>query len=209
MPWMRSTTGSALPAVRYTTRWPWRVISSWRGVTSWTDGTRLGRVRGFGFVFARAAAGTVTSLLRGLDDLAGALQQRLRGVLRQLQQRHPELRTGLAPAPELRAQAIIVAGEVEVQRALRRLVGKGTTDDHPLDLARALEDRVELRVAVPLLDRQVAHVSPAAADLDRLLGRAHGDLRGHELRHRALAELVVHAGGRHPGRAPHEQPRRV
>src|SRR5687767_11899533 len=41
----------------------------------------------------------------------------------------------------------------------------GARDDEPLDLRRALEDRVDLRVAVPALDRVLAGVAVAAEDL--------------------------------------------
>ena len=54
-------------------------------------------------------------------------------------------------------------------------------DDEPLDLGGALEDRVDLRVAVHPLDRELARVAVAAEDLDRALGRPHGDLAGLEL----------------------------
>src|SRR5918996_3981141 len=59
-------------------------------------------------------------------------------------------------------------------------------DDQPLDLARALEQRVDLRVPVPLLDGEVLDVAVPAEYLDRLFGHAHGDLTGLELAHRAF-----------------------
>src|SRR5436190_13455744 len=59
-------------------------------------------------------------------------------------------------------------------------------DDEPLDLRRALEDRVDLRVAVPALDGVLAGVAVAAKDLHRALGRPDRDLAGLELAHRAL-----------------------
>src|SRR5690348_16887129 len=78
--------------------------------------------------------------------------------------------------------------------------------DHlALELRPSFEDRVELRVAVPPLDRVLAHVAVAAEDLDGLRGDAHCGLAGLELAHRALAVLERLAGGAHPRRPPHEQ----
>src|SRR6476469_7307561 len=65
-------------------------------------------------------------------------------------------------------------------------------DDQPLDLRGALEDRVDLRVAVHALHRELARVTVAAEDLDRPLGRPDGDLAGLQLRHRALGVLKGH-----------------
>src|SRR4051812_43875381 len=56
-----------------------------------------------------------------------------------------------------------------VQRLGVRLGAQGPADDEALDLARAFEDRVELGVAVPLLDGEVLDVPPAAQRLDGLL----------------------------------------
>src|SRR5688500_13148924 len=42
----------------------------------------------------------------------------------------------------------------------------GAADDEPLDLRGALEDRVDLRVAVPPLDGVLPHVAVATEDLD-------------------------------------------
>ena len=56
-------------------------------------------------------------------------------------------------------------------------VGAQRSPDHKaLDLACALEDRVELRVAVPLLDREVLDVAPATQGLDALFAGAHRGL---------------------------------
>src|SRR3954452_9935598 len=75
-------------------------------------------------------------------------------------------------------------------------------DDQLLDLRRALEDVVDLRVAVPALDRELAGVAVAAEDLHRALGGPDGDLAGLELAHRALGVLERLAGPAHPRRAP-------
>src|SRR3712207_6919229 len=64
-----------------------------------------------------------------------------------------------------------------------------TTEIYTLSLHDALPICVDLRVAVPLLDRVVLHVAVAAEDLDRLVGDLHGDLAGLQLRHRALGLL--------------------
>ena len=82
-------------------------------------------------------------------------------------------------------------------------------DHEPLDLRGAFEDRVDLRVAVPLLDGVILHVARAAEDLDRLFGDLHRGLARVQLRHRALARFEVLAGRRHPARAPHEETGRV
>src|SRR4051794_35364551 len=66
---------------------------------------------------------------------------------------------------------------------------QGAADHEALDFARALEDREELGVAVPLLDGEVLDVAPPAHGLDRLLAGAHRDLGGLQLRHRALGVL--------------------
>jgi len=87
--------------------------------------------------------------------------------------------------------------------------GDRPADDHPLDLRRALEDREDLRVAVPALDRVLAGVAVAAEDLNRLLSHADRSLPRHQLGHRALGVLERLALAGHPGRAPGKQPRRV
>src|SRR4051794_32382985 len=78
-------------------------------------------------------------------------------------------------------------------------------DDQPLDLRGALEDRVDLGVAVHALDGELARVAVAAEDLDRPLRGPDGDLAGLQLAHRALGVLEVLAGPAHPRRAPDEQ----
>src|SRR6202162_4215634 len=85
------------------------------------------------------------------------------------------------------------------------VLGKRPRDDDPLNLARAFEQGVDLGVAVPLLDREVADVAVAPADLDRLLGDLDGDLAGLELRHRTLGLLELAAVATFPQRAPDER----
>src|SRR4051812_9273742 len=85
------------------------------------------------------------------------------------------------------------------------MTGDGAADDQALDLRRALEDRVDLRVAVPALHGELARVAVAAEDVHRALGRPQRHLAGLELAHRALGvveRLVVAA---HPRGPPHEQ----
>src|SRR5262249_41360661 len=81
--------------------------------------------------------------------------------------------------------------------------------DEPLDLARPLEDRVDLRVAVHALDGVLARVAVAAEDLDRALGAPDRDLAGLELAHRALGVRERAAGAAHPRGAVDEQARGV
>src|SRR5262249_61373296 len=82
---------------------------------------------------------------------------------------------------------------------------RGSSDDEALDLGGALEERVDLRVAVPLLHREVPDVAVATEDLDRLLGDPDGDLTRLQLAHRALAVLKRLLGRTHPRRPPDEQ----
>src|SRR5450759_1467220 len=95
-------------------------------------------------------------------------------------------------------------------RSAERTEAGGTTellDVHPrdrardhelLDLGGALEDVIDLGVAVPALDRELACVAVAAEDLDRTLGDPHGDLAGLELAHRALGALERNLAAPHP-----------
>src|SRR4051812_1765839 len=78
-------------------------------------------------------------------------------------------------------------------------------DDEALDLGRAFEDRVDLRVAVPALDRVLAHVAVAAEDLDGLVGDLHRGLTRLELAHGTFAVLERLAVRAHPRGSPHEQ----
>src|SRR6266498_85744 len=82
-------------------------------------------------------------------------------------------------------------------------------DHEALDLGRALEDRVDLRVAMHPLDRVLARVSVAAEDLHRPLRRPDGHLAGLQLGHRSLGVLEVLAGAPHPGGPPDEEARRI
>src|ERR1700733_12023523 len=68
-------------------------------------------------------------------------------------------------------------------RAFREVVG----DHHALDLAGALVDLGDLRVAEVPLDRELGDVAVAAEDLDPLAGSAVGDVRRVQLGHRGLA----------------------
>ena len=85
-------------------------------------------------------------------------------------------------------------GRLPQPRYLMWTPGDRAGDDQALDLRGALEDRVDLRVAVHALDRELAGVAVAAEDLDRPLGRPDGDLAGLQLRHRALGVLEGLAG---------------
>src|SRR5712691_1466111 len=93
--------------------------------------------------------------------------------------------------------------------AVALVVGNRSRDDEPLDLARALEEGVDLGVAVPLLDREVPDVAVAAADLDRLLRDLDRNLAGLQLRHRALGLLDLAAVAALPQRPPDERARRL
>src|SRR5216683_3494786 len=77
--------------------------------------------------------------------------------------------------------------------------GDGPTDDHALDLRRALENRENLRVPVHALDWVISRVTISAQDLDRLLGDPHRRLPGHQLRYRALGPGELAALPGHPG----------
>src|SRR5882757_8484841 len=87
--------------------------------------------------------------------------------------------------------------------------GNRAGDDEALDLGRTLEDRVDLGVPVPALDRMIAQVAGTAQDLYGLLGHAYGDLARLELAHRTLAGLERALVAAHPGGPPDEQARRV
>src|SRR5207244_4057976 len=78
---------------------------------------------------------------------------------------------------------------------------QGRSNHEALDLARALVDLGDLRVAEVALDGEVGEVAVAAEDLHRLLGGAVGDLRGKDLGHRRLGGVAL-AGVLLHGRAP-------
>src|SRR5882757_3588901 len=88
---------------------------------------------------------------------------------------------------------------------MRSVLGQRPRDHDSLDLARAFEQRVDLGVAVPLLDREVAAVAVAAADLDRLLGDLDRDFARFQLGHRAFGFLELAAVAALPERAPDQR----
>src|SRR6266851_774840 len=90
--------------------------------------------------------------------------------------------------------------------AVALVVGDRSRDDEPLDLARTFEERVDLGVAVPLLDREVPDVAVAAADLDRLLRDLDRDLPPLPLPHRALCFLNLAPVAPSP-KPPPDEPR--
>src|SRR5215813_851783 len=79
-------------------------------------------------------------------------------------------------------------------------------DDRALDLAGSLADLAELRVSKVALDRELAGISVAAVDLNRLVARAHRGFGGEELGHR---RLLTEGSARicHARRAMDQQPR--
>src|SRR3954452_24872989 len=90
------------------------------------------------------------------------------------------------------ASGILLPGELAQQSA---------RDDQALDLAGALVELGDLRVAVVALGGELLGVAVAAEDLDRLAGLAAGDGRGEELRLSALDAVRV-AGLFEAGGAP-------
>src|SRR5258706_6095744 len=79
-----------------------------------------------------------------------------------------------------------------------------TGDDHALDLARALVDAGDTRVAIGALDPQLAHVAHAAVDLHRGIGDAAEHLRGEELGHRGALRDALAAVRARRGVVDHE-----
>src|SRR4029453_7140915 len=82
--------------------------------------------------------------------------------------------------------AAVVGGAGGAGGLLDAEAGDGPADDELLDLLGALEDVVDLGVAVHALDGVLAGVAVAAQDLDGPLGDPHRRATGLELRHRAL-----------------------
>src|SRR5258706_12101779 len=90
----------------------------------------------------------------------------------------------------------------------RILTGQVAGDHHALDLARALVDLRDARIAVVALDRVVVKVSVAAVDLDRLGADPFRELRSIELRLRGFGKAGL-AFAAHARRVQDEQPRGV
>src|SRR5260370_21431406 len=79
-------------------------------------------------------------------------------------------------------------------------------DNYHVDLLRALEDVVDLRIAHPFLDQDFARVAEWPEQLDRLLRDKRDGETGLRLRHRCF-EAIALAGVEHPRRAPRPQSR--
>src|SRR3954451_3125264 len=102
------------------------------------------------------------------------------------------------------------AGRLLRLRRLAPVVGHlHAGDDQPLDLGRALEQLVDLRVAEPLLERVVGEARLRADEIHERGGRPHRDVARLELAHRALPAGHRDAVAPHPRRAPDEQARRL
>src|SRR5712691_9584837 len=82
------------------------------------------------------------------------------------------------------------------------------SNHQPLDLGRAFPDLIDLGIAVPFFDGEVADVAVAAQDLDGVVGDAHGHVAGFELGHARLAGEGPTLGGG-PGGSPDQQADRV
>src|ERR1700687_714503 len=67
----------------------------------------------------------------------------------------------------------------DLQGASRQFAG----DDQPLYLGRAFPDLIDLGIAVPFFDGEIADVTVAAEDLDGVVGDGHGDVTSFELGH--------------------------
>src|SRR3954470_4540245 len=121
----------------------------------------------------------------------------------------PRARFTARPYARAGALASPPARRVPGRRLLDLHAADRARDHEALDLRGALEDGVDLGVAVPALDGVLARVADAPEDLYRALGRPHRDLAGLELGHRALGVGELVALLAHPRRAPDEQPRGI
>src|SRR5919106_2222823 len=110
------------------------------------------------------------------------------------------------PWPPLVAacSSVLIAPPPSPLRSLDVHARDRARDHQPLDLRCALEDVVDLRVAVHPLDRVLAGVAVAAEDLDRALGDPNRDLARLELRHRALGVGELVSVATHPRCPPDE-----
>src|SRR5207247_2262209 len=107
--------------------------------------------------------------------------------------------------PDLPSAGECLGSDAPYQRPIqpssaKELPGQGAADHDALDLRGAFEDRVDLRVAVPLLHGEVPDVAVAAQDLDGLFSHPHGRLAGLELRHGTFG-VLERAVARQPGGA--------
>src|SRR2546428_2867105 len=84
------------------------------------------------------------------------------------------------------------------------IAGERSRDDEPLDLARALEQGVDLGGRRIIKKQEVADVAVPSADLDRLLGDLDRDFARLQLRHRAFGLLELTAAAAFPQRPPDE-----
>src|SRR5215213_6847626 len=106
------------------------------------------------------------------------------------------------------SEATGVGGRRPASPAARGLAEQRPGDHEPLDLARALVDLRDLRVAVIALGGELLGVAVAAEDLDRLAGLAARDRAREQLRLRALDRVRV-ARLLQPGGAPGQRPGRL
>src|SRR5207249_8771774 len=159
---------------------------------------------------ARAAAGSTPPWSRRTRRRRSSRSGRRTPRRRPSSRGSPGPRTRAAPSPASagagRRAAPAAADPGPRSRPASSERGQGPRDDQALDLGGALEEGVDLGVAVPLLDREVADVTVAAADLDRLLGHLHGHLSGLQLGHRAFGLLELAARAAFPERPPDQAP---
>src|SRR5579871_2922214 len=110
-------------------------------------------------------------------------------------------RYSISSAPVTTTQSGWRRGATTAMPSLDSHAGDGSGDHQPLDLGGSFEDRVDLRIPVPPLDRVITHVPVAAEDLDGFFRDLDGGLAGEELGHRALTAGVRLAVRTHPRRA--------